>query len=107
MTYKRTDDTHTEIVATLRLLGCSVVSLASIGRGCPDIACAIQGKTYLIEIKNGSKKWKLEPDQKEFILNWKAEILILESVDDAHDFVASVRTNKFLAYMGRKFQRVE
>ena len=98
----RVDTNQTEIVATLRLLGCSVVSLSPIGRGCPDLAVAVGGKTYLIEVKDGSKPWKLTDDQKEFILNWKAEIPVLESIDDAYYFVESVRNNKLVEWIRSK-----
>ena len=95
----RTDGNQTEIIATLRLLGCSVVSLSSIGHGCPDLAVAIQGKAYLIEVKDGETSWKFTPDQKDFCLSWNAEIPVLESIDDAHDFVESVRKNKLVEWL--------
>lgn len=95
----RTDSNQIEIVATLRLLGCTVVSLAPIGHGCPDLAVAIQGKTYLIEVKDGEKYWKFTPDQKDFALHWDAQIIVLESIDDAHSFVGSVRKNKLVEWL--------
>ena len=100
--FARTDSTQIDIVATLRLLGCSVVSLSPIGRGCPDLAVAVAGKTYLVELKDGSKSWKLTPDQERFISEWKAEIPVLESVDDAQYFVKAVRGNRLTAWLGDK-----
>lgn len=100
--FARTDSTHIDIVATLRLLGCSVVSLSPIGRGCPDLAVAVAGKTYLVEIKDGSKSWKLTPDQERFILGWNAEIPVLESVDDAQYFVKAVRKNRLATWLRGK-----
>lgn len=35
--YGRTDSNHAEIAAALRKAGASVVSLASVGNGCPDL----------------------------------------------------------------------
>lgn len=83
------------IVAELEKLGCSVVSLASVGNGCPDIAVALIGKTFLIEIKNEDYYWKLEDKQKTFLLGWKADVPIIESVKDAADFVTAVRTDTY------------
>lgn len=100
----RVDANQSDIVATLRLLGCSVVSLAPIGKGCPDIAVAINGQTFLVEIKNDDKYWSMTPDQKEFHLSWKAQIPILESVDDTHRFVESVRKNKLVEWFCEKFK---
>ena len=48
----KVDDNQAEIVATLRYVGCSVTSLASIGRGCPDIVVGYNGVNYLLEIKD-------------------------------------------------------
>ena len=100
--FARTDSTQIDIVATLRLLGCSVVSLSPIGRGCPDLAVAVACKTYLVELKDGSKSWKLTPDQERFILMWEAEIPVLESVEDAQYFVKAVRGNRLAAWLGDK-----
>lgn len=80
---KRTDDNQARIVAILRKLGASVVSLHTIGKGCPDLAVAIAGKTYLVEIKDGRKKWKMTPDQAEFHETWKAPIAVLDSESSA------------------------
>ena len=103
--FARTDATQIDIVATLRLLGCSVVSLSPIGRGCPDLAVAVAGKTFLVELKDGSKSWKLTPDQERFILSWEAEIPVLESVDDARGFVIAVRRNKLADWLKDKFAK--
>ena len=47
----RTDKTHKSIVDALRAVGCSVVSLAGVGKGVPDILAGRNGVTWLIEIK--------------------------------------------------------
>jgi len=64
-------------------MGASVLSMATLGRGAPDIAVGWRGSTYLAEIKDGKKKWKLTDDQQRFHSEWKAPIAILESVDQA------------------------
>lgn len=78
----RVDANHLEICRALEKCGCSVLSLASLGRGAPDIAIGIEGQTYLAEIKNG-KKGKINDKQKEFHEKWKAPIIILRSKDEA------------------------
>ena len=55
------DVNHLEIVATLRKCGASVVSLASLGDGVPDLLVGYRGKTALVEIKDGDKP----PSQRE------------------------------------------
>ncbi len=103
MTYRRTDTTQTELIATLRCLGCSVVSLASLGKGCPDLAVAVCQRTYLVELKDGKKSWKLTDDQKTFIGNWQDDIPIMESVDDCIEFVQAVRDKKFDRWIRNKY----
>ena len=65
----RIDKNHPEIVAAFRKLGCSVLSLAPLGRGIPDLLVAIGGVTWLIEIK--SKKGKENDQQLEWAENWR------------------------------------
>ena len=39
----RVDSNHIEIVKAFRKLGCSVLSLASLGKGVPDLLVAVHG----------------------------------------------------------------
>lgn len=102
MVYKKVDNNQKDIVGELEKLGCSVVSLASVGKGCPDLACALLGQTWLIEIKNEDRYWKLEPAQIKFLSNWNADVPILESVEDARDFVTAVRTGNYAMWVLNK-----
>lgn len=77
----KVDNTHRDIVAALRGLGYSVFSLASVGRGCPDIIFARGGVVYMAEIKNGKLGWKLTDAQRKFHATWNAQILIFDSVE--------------------------
>lgn len=52
---KRVDDNQKAIVNGLRAVGCHVQSLATIGRGCPDILASYRNSWYVAEIKDGSK----------------------------------------------------
>lgn len=69
------------IVEALRKVGVSVVSLASIGQGCPDLLAAKGDRAWLIEVKG--PKGKLTEDQQRFILNWSGTVHMVRSVDDA------------------------
>ena len=83
MTYARIDTNHKEIVKALREAGASVVSLASMKHGCPDLLCGYEGETLLMEIKRDSKA-KFTPDQLEFMANWKGgAVSRVDSVDAA------------------------
>lgn len=80
---KRTDHNQSEIVAALRELGVSVVSVADHGRGLPDLVMGYRGRAYLCEIKNGKLGWKLTPAQKKFRSTWNGGTpLIFTCVDD-------------------------
>ncbi len=69
------------IVEALRRVGVSVVSLASIGQGCPDLLAAKGDKAWLIEVKGA--KGTLTDDQQRFILDWAGTVHIVRTVDDA------------------------
>jgi Holliday junction resolvase len=83
MTYARIDTNHKEIVAALREAGATVVSLASMKHGCPDILVGYNGETILMEIKRDAKA-KFTSDQLDFMGKWKGgAISRVDSVDAA------------------------
>jgi Holliday junction resolvase len=80
------DANQTEIVKALRQVGASVQSLASTGKGCPDLLVGFRGVNWLLEIKDGQKvksARKLTPDQVEWHESWRGRVYIVESVDQA------------------------
>jgi Holliday junction resolvase len=83
MTYARIDTNHREIVDALRQAGATVVSLASMKHGCPDLLVGYQNETLLMEIKKDSKA-KFTPDQLDFMGKWRGgAVSRVDSVDSA------------------------
>jgi hypothetical protein len=74
-----------------------VLSLAAIGKGCPDLLISIPGgHTFLAEIKDGSKphsKRQLTPAQKLFHEKWVGAIVVIHSVEEALTIVKQIRRN--------------
>ena len=64
----RVDTNHKEIYDYFVRLGCSVLSLAPLGKGVPDLLVATKGITWLVEVKSG--KGKENALQKEWAENW-------------------------------------
>ena len=85
--FGKIDANHADIVDALRRVGASVVSLASVGNGVPDLLVGFNGRTCLLEIKDGSKPpshQTLTPAQLDFISVWRgSSIAIVNSVDGA------------------------
>ena len=78
------DANHTEIVAQLRQIGATVVDLAKVGKGCPDILVGWRGKTYLMEIK--TKTGYVRATQEQFFRSWTGgHIAVVRSFDDAYN----------------------
>ena len=77
----RVDQNHAEVVDALRKAGCSVVSLAAIGKGCPDLLAARSGRTVLLEVK--LPKGKLNDEQSDFHAAWLGEIATVRSAEEA------------------------
>lgn len=81
------DANQPEIVQALRKAGASVQSLAGIGVGCPDLLVGFQGKTALVEIKDGQKvksAQKLTADQTDWHASWRGGTLAtVDGVDAA------------------------
>jgi Holliday junction resolvase len=81
----KVDSNQPEIVKAFRNLGFSVFLTHTLGRGFPDIVVGKQGRTFIIEIKDGAKsesKRKLTPAEQEFKDNWRGQYDIIESIDD-------------------------
>jgi hypothetical protein len=95
----RTDANHSAIVQAFRDLGCSVLSLAAVGKGCPDLLIARPTKfsssaMALIEVKDGSKKpsaQKLTEDQEKFHAHWKGRIFLCRSIVEVPGIVESLK----------------
>ena len=85
----RVDANQAAIVEALRSIGCSVLSLASQGNGCPDILVAkpsMGTMNLLMEIKDGKKPpsaRKLSDDELKFHGSWLGPIAVVDSVDSA------------------------
>ena len=86
----RIDDNHKIIVHNLRQCGYSVLSLAAVGKGCPDILVGAAGKNILMEIKDGSKspsRRKLTPEQRTFFSSWAGQAVVVTCLSEALDAV--------------------
>jgi Holliday junction resolvase len=77
----RVDENHGEIVKALRKVGCSVLSLAAIGRGAPDLLLGYKGRNVLLEVKR--PKGKLNDQQQAFKAAWRGDLCVVRSVDEA------------------------
>lgn len=83
---KKVDRNQPEIVHALRRAGASVQSLASVGKGCPDLAVGLKGQTWLIEIKDWQQppsRKRLSPDEKLWHQSWQGHVAVAETVEDA------------------------
>jgi len=49
------DANQEQVVQALRAAGATVQSLAGVGKGVPDLLVGFQGKTLLMEVKDGKK----------------------------------------------------
>jgi hypothetical protein len=89
----KTDGNHGDIVAALEAAGCTVQSLAPIGRGCPDVLVAgprkafFNGKVdvpmYLLEIKNPDGKDEVNEAQTKWHIEWNAPVYVVRTAEEA------------------------
>lgn len=56
-------------------------SLASVGRGCPDLCVGYQGRNVLLEVK--APKGETTSDQVTWGSQWRGQLGIVRTVDDA------------------------
>lgn len=87
MKHGKIDSNQRAIVTALRSVGASVVSLADLGKGVPDVLCWHVNTGYLLlEIKDGTKppsQRKLTEAEAEWHRKWRGPIEIVNSVDEA------------------------
>lgn len=83
----KVDGNQTAIVNALRQLGCGVLDLSAVGKGCPDLLVhcpTYPFQTRLMEVKNLSGRGnKLTPAQQVFHANWRGAVVVVETVDQA------------------------
>lgn len=82
----RVDRNHGEIVEALRSAGCTVQSIAAVGRGCPDLLVGFRHQNFLFEIKDGSvrpSKRRLTGPEAEWHIWWSGQVSVIESVEQA------------------------
>lgn len=74
----------------LEQIGATVQSLASIGRGCPDLLVGYRGINFLLEIKDGKKspsRRRLTGDQVDWHAAWRGRLYVVESAIQALEIV--------------------
>ena len=93
----RVDANHRLIVAALRTAGCSVLSLAAVGKGCPDILVARAGINYLLEIKKKTARGAISAGaarslegQEAWAERWRAPVHFVSTPEEALDAVGLV-----------------
>lgn len=83
---KRIDLNHKSIVEGLRDIGASVLSLAPLGKGAPDIAVGYRGSNTFMEIKNPlmpPSKRRLTDAELEWHAAWNGQVTVITSLEDA------------------------
>jgi Holliday junction resolvase len=84
---KKVDSNQADIVAALEKAGCSVVVCAQ-GEGFPDLICGLRGANWLLEVK--SKKGKLNDRQVRWHRDWRGQVSVVRTVEQALQAVGCV-----------------
>lgn len=83
----RIDANQEQVVSALRAAGATVQSLAGVGVGVPDLLVGYQGKTLLLEVKDGKKppsERRLTEDQVKWHGAWRGgPLAVVDGVDAA------------------------
>src|SRR5688500_19974344 len=92
MSAKRIDDNQRAIVDGLRSVGATVQSLASLGKGAPDILCGHRGRNYLFEVKNELQppsKRRLTDAEESWHQNWRGSVYVIQNFSEALEILTS------------------
>jgi hypothetical protein len=98
---RRCDTNHSAIVKALRACGCSVQSLAPLGRGCPDLLVGHNGRDLLIEVKReaglrGGLAHRVRNEEQEaWAERWRgSRVRVARTPDEALAAVMSMRVEE-------------
>ena len=85
--FAKVDGNQPAIVKALRDHGCSVQSLAAVGKGCPDILVGYQSRNYLFEIKDpqleDKRRHEFTPAQVKWHDQWLGQAHKIFTADEA------------------------
>ena len=98
----KVDSNQTEIVEYFRSQGCSVAITSGAGDGFPDLVVGVPppiglpvlGINLLVEVKDGEKPpsaRKLTVDQEKFHGDWRGQIAVIESIEQAAELLELLR----------------
>lgn len=93
--HHRKDANHDEIVKALEKEGFSVVNTSCVGGGFPDLVVGYLGRTFLLEIKDGSaplKQRALTDKEQKFHGSWGGHAAVVSSVKEAIEAIRRERT---------------
>jgi Holliday junction resolvase len=83
----KVDANQEQIVEALRAVGATVQTLAAVGKGVPDLLVGYQGKTLLLEVKDGRRppsERRLTEDQLVWHGAWRGgPLAVVDGVDAA------------------------
>lgn len=85
----RVDSNHHELVQAARGIGASVLSLANLGNGAPDLLIGFRGKNYLVEVK--TERGKMTADEMQFMVTWNGQNNIVRTCDQLLDLLTNER----------------
>ena len=85
----RVDKNHKSIVDCFRKLGCSVLSLSSQGKGCPDLLISYQMQLYLVEVKDTGGK--LNTLQEDWHRKWGSPVYVVRSNNEVVSLLNKLR----------------
>ena len=94
-THGKVDLNQAEIVKALRKVGATVQSLASVGRGCPDLLVGFHHRWTLLEVKG--EKEKLTPMESDWHHRANGHVYVVRSIEEALICVGCITTE-----VGRK-----
>lgn len=86
----RVDGNQSEIVKALIDIGASVVSLAPMGCGIPDLLVGFRKHNYLFEIKINDKA-KLTPDEAKWHDKWFGQVNCVTTIDEILKIIGATK----------------
>ena len=91
MSEQERDSLRAKLIAAFDAAGATVVSLADIGGGCPDLLVGYRGRTALCETQAPGADAKLEADRLVWYESWRGgTVIVVQSPADVAQVLRSL-----------------
>ncbi len=110
MRARRKDESHQEVVATFKVMGCSWINLETNEKGAPDGVLGCAGRSEMVEVKPESTitaRNSPRLSQRDWAAKWHgSKVHVVHNAAEAAALVNNLRTKSFVTKINRRTKTI-